>query len=231
MAIIQQDGFDFIYKATENYQRSVQHWSIERVAAYMSVIHVVQVKYTRYYSRITYCPKLGMTYYDLQNTDEATNRDLDKLTRYLSSYLLRELEDGSDVISAPLPEVLDKLESHLKDYVKQSEEPFEVLGKKYYPPKFYSRPTRAAYEAERIKAETEANERRAALAQALSTDKCIGKRVKISYGADVYVGRIVRITDKSIYVDVYDGPPASYAVVQLNARLPKTSTRIVSDVF
>lgn len=231
MAIIQQDGFDFIYKATENYQRNVQHWSIERVAAYMSVIHVVQVKYTRYYSRITYCPKLGMTYYDLQNTDEATNRDLDKLTRYLSSYLLRELEDGSDVISAPLPEVLDKLEAHLKDYVTQSEEPFEVLGKKCYPPKFYSRPTREAYEAERIKAEAEANERKAALAQALSTDKCIGKRVKISYGADVYVGRIVRITDKSIYVDVYDCPPASYAVVQLNARLPKTSTRIVSGVF
>lgn len=231
MAIIQQNGFDFIYKATENYQRKVQRWSIERVAAYMSVIHVVQVKYTRYYSRITYCPRLGMTYYDLQNTDEATNRDLDKLTRYLSLYLLRELEEGSDVISAPLPEVLDKLEAHLKDYVKKSEEPFEVLGKKYYPPKFYSRPTREAYEAERIKAEAEANERKAALAQALSTDKCIGKRIKISYGADVYVGRIVRITDKSIYVDVYDGPPASYAVVELNARLPKTSTRIVSGVF
>lgn len=37
MAIIQQDGFDFIYKSTENYQRKVQRWSIERVAAYMSV--------------------------------------------------------------------------------------------------------------------------------------------------------------------------------------------------
>jgi hypothetical protein len=228
MAIIMQDGFDFIYKAPENYQRNVQRWSIERVAAYMSVIHAVQVKYTRYYSRITYCPRLGMIYYDLQNTDKATNRDLDKLTKYLSLYLLRELEKGSDVISAPLPEVLDKLEAHLKDYVKQSEEPFEVLGKKYYPPKFYSRPTREAYEAERIKAEAEANEHKAALAQALSTDKCIGKRIKISYGADVYVGRIVRITDKSIYVDVYD---ASHAVVQLNARLPKTSTRIVSGVF
>ena len=82
MAIIQQDGFDFIYKSTENYQKIVQRWSIERVAAYMSVIHVVQVKYTRCYSRITYCPKLGMTFYELQNTDTATNRDIDKLTSY-----------------------------------------------------------------------------------------------------------------------------------------------------
>ena len=231
MAIIQQDGFDFIYKSTENYQKIVQRWSIERVAAYMSVIHVVQVKYTKYYSRITYCPKLGMTFYELQNTDEATNRDIDKLTSYLSSYLFRELDAGSDIISAPLPQVLDKLEAHLKEHVRKSEEPVEVLGQLYNPPKFYSRPSKEVYDAERERAEAEANERKAALARALSNDSCIGKRVKISYGADVYIGRIIRITDKSIYVDVYDGQPAGYAVIQLNARLPKTSTRIVSGVF
>lgn len=228
MAIIQQDGFDFIYRATENYQRIVQRWSIERVAAYMSVIHVVQTKYTRYFSHITYCPKLGMTYYELQNTDEATNRDIDKLTSYMSSYLYRELDKGNPILSAPLPIVLDKLEQQLKDYVVTNEQPINVLGQMYTPPKFYSRPTREVYDAQKQQAEAEANARKEALASALSTDQCVGKRLKVSYGEDTYVGRIIRITDKSVYLDVYaDG----HVVIQLNARLPKTSTRIVSGVF
>ena len=228
MAIIQQDGFDFIYRATENYQRIVQRWSIERVAAYMSVIHVVQTKYTRYFSHITYCPKLGMTFYELQNTDEATNRDIDKLTSYMSSYLYRELDKGNPILSAPLPIVLDKLEQQLKDYVVTNEQPINVLGQMYTPPKFYSRPTQEVYDAQKQQAEAEANARKEALASALSTDQCVGKRLKVSYGEDIYIGRIIRITDKSVYLDVYaDG----HVVIQLNARLPKTSTRIVSGVF
>ena len=231
MAIIQQDGFEFIYRSTENYQRIVQRWSIERVAAYMTVIHVVQVRYTKYYSHITYCPKLGMTFYELQNTDEATNRDIDKLTSYLSAYLSRELDNGSTILSAPLPDVLDTLEQKLKNHVQASEEPINVLGQMYTPPKFYSRPSKEVYDAEKLKAEREATERKEALARALNSDSCIGKRVKISYGSDVYTGYITRTTDKSIYVDVYDIYPAGRAVIQLNARLPKTSTRIISCVF
>lgn len=231
MAIIMQDGFDFQFKTTENYQRIVQTWSIERVAAYMSVIHVVQVRYTKYYSHITYCPRLGMTYYELQNTDPPTNKDLNKLTAYMSCYLFGKLEEGSDILSAPLPEVLDKLEAILKKHVEEAEAPLNVLGQIYTPPKYYSRPSREVYEAARKQAEAEAAARKNALATALSSDSCVGKRLKISYGDDIYVGYITRVTDKSIYVDVYDVYPAGRSVVQLNARLPKTSTRIVSCVY
>lgn len=231
MAIIMQDGFDFQFRTTENYQKIVQTWSIERVAAYMSMIHVVQVRYTKYYSHITYCPRLGMTYYELQNTDPPTNKDLNKLTAYMSCYLFSKLDEGSDLLSAPLPDVLDKLEAILKQHVADSEAPLQVLGQVYNPPKFYSRPSREVYEAERKRAEAEATARKNAIATALSSDSCIGKRIKISYGDEVHVGFITRVTDKSIYVDVYDIYPAGRSVVQLNARLPKTSTRIVSCVY
>lgn len=225
---ITQRGYNFIVHDADKSVKD-EEWGIERVAAFMSVHYTLNVKATKYAKGTTFKPTVAATQYSFQ-ADAVTSADIDKLTGYLVPKLCAMYEDPAKqgFLGRPLSIVLDEVENMALDHIAQEEAEIEVFGQKCKPEPFYSRPSKAEYDA--AIAESLAAEK--ALwdnyYKVLNSGKAKGHTIRIKEGANVYTGTIVRTTEKCIYCDVTD----EYGrLLQKEARFPRNSTRLLIESF
>lgn len=225
---ITQQGYDFLVHDADKSVKD-ETWSIERVAAFMSVHYTLNVKARKYAKGMTFIPTVAATQYSFQ-ADAVTSADIDKLTAFLVPKLCGIYEDPfkQGFLGRPLPQVLDDVEKMALDYIEQEEAEIEVFGQKCKPKPFYSRPSKEEYDA--AIAESRAAEK--ALwdnyYKVLNSGKAKGHTIRIKEGANVYTGTIVRTSEKCIYCDVKD----EYGrLLQKEARFPRNSTRLLIESF
>ena len=139
---ITQQGYDFLVHDADKSVKD-ETWSIERVAAYMSVHYTLNVKARKYAKGMTFIPTVAATQYTFQ-ADAVTSADIDKLTAFLVPKLCGIYEDPfkQGFLGRPLPQVLDDVEKMALDHIEQEEAEIEVFGQKCKPKPFYSRPSR-----------------------------------------------------------------------------------------
>lgn len=227
MAKIVQVGYDFRYRFKTNGIPVEEIWSLERVAAYMSAIEASRQISQRYVKAATFCSRLGMTYYELEDFDAATNHDLNMLTHRFVSVLVGRAKTDWSFLGKPLPELLDSLETEIKKTIEDYEKPVSVFGQLINPSRMLTRPTETEYiEIVRVKKEKE-EKFKSEIANQISNG-VLNKRVKISFGDVSRVCRVSKITENYLYLNVYDEVGVC---IQNNMRLPKTSTRFISRFF
>lgn len=204
-------------------------WTIERVAAFMSVHHVLNVMATKYAKGLTLRPAVAAIQYTLK-CDEVTSADINKLNQYLVSKLIGIYQDPTqqNLLGRPLSAVLDEVTAIADHHVLHEQEPIEVLGRVITPPPFYSRPSKMEYDA--------IVEKEAAIEQAywdkfnecLSNGTAQGHKILIREGSNVYTGIIVNVSPKCVYCDIKD----EYGrLIQSGARFPRDSKRFVIESF
>lgn len=227
LAKITQQGYKFHYSNQSKKLPVEQEWSLERVAAYMCIIEACRILSQRYEQAKTYCSKLGMTMYELENLDAETRKDLNTLTTKFLSEVLETAQDDPAFLAKPLSAVLDGFEEKVSEMIKDAEIPIDAFGAVINPEPVLTRPSEAEY-AERLSAdsEKEIQIRRQRLKQI--ADGVVGKLVKIEYGNYENKARVTKQTDKYLYLTVYD---ESDCVLHENMRVPIYSNRFVSEFY
>lgn len=224
---ITQNGFNFnVHEADK--LKSDEEWGIERVAAFMSVHHVLNTMATKYMKGRTLRPVVASIMYTL-NCDKATSRDLDKLTGYLVPKLCGiYTSDGWGFLGGPLTKVLDGVEKLALDHIAAEEAPIEVLGKTCTPPKFLSRPSKEEYDI--IVAKDKAAEQALwdRFKEVLNSGKARGHRIQMREGSNEYTCIIVKVSTRCVYCDVKD---EFGRLLQSGARFPKDSKRFIIASF
>lgn len=224
---ITQNGFNFnVHEADK--LKSDEEWGIERVAAFMSVHHVLNTMATKYMKGRTLRPVVASIMYTL-NCDKATSRDLDKLTGYLVPKLCGiYTSDGWGFLGGPLTKVLDGVEKLALDHIAAEEAPIEVLGKTCTPPKFLSRPSKEEYDI--IVAKDKAAEQALwdRFKEVLNSGKAQGHRIQMREGSNEYTCVIVSVSARCVYCDVKD---EFGRLLQSGARFPKDSKRFIIASF
>lgn len=225
---ITQKGFNFTAHEADKLKQD-EDWSIERVAAFMSIHHVLNLMATKYSKGLTYKPAVAAIQYTL-NCDEATSKDIDKLTKYLVPQLIGTYTDPEtqSLLGKPLKTLLDNIEQTALDYVSRQEAPIELFGKQVMPKSFYDRPTAAEYNS--IEADKEAFEQGLwdRYRKALDEGKAIGHRIQMREGSNVYTCIITRVSAKCVYCDVKD---EFGRTLQSGARFPRESKRFIISSF
>lgn len=224
---ITQNGFNFnVHEADK--LKSDEEWGIERVAAFMSVHHVLNTMATKYMKGLTLRPVIASIMYTLK-CDEATSRDIDKLTGYLVPKLCGiYTSDGWGFLGGSLSRVLDDVEKLAIDYITAEEAPITVLGKTCAPPKFLSRPSKEEYDI--IVAKDKAAEQALwdRFKEVLNSGKAEGHHIQMREGSNVYTCIIVKVSPKCVYCDVKD----EYGrLLQSGARFPRDSKRFIIASF
>ena len=225
LAKITQQGYKFHYSNQSKKLPVEQEWSLERVAAYMCIIEACRILSQRYEQAKTYCSKLGMTMYELENLDAETRKDLNTLTTKFLSEVLETAQDDPAFLAKPLSAVLDGFEEKVSEMIKDAELPIEAFGSVIEPEPLLTRPTEDEYE-ERLSAESikESKKRRRLLKQI--ADGVVGKHVKIEYGNYENDALVTKQTDKYLYLTVYDD---SKCVLREDMRVPIYSNRYISE--
>lgn len=227
MARIAQVGYDFRYRFKSNGIPVEEIWSLERVAAYMSAIEASRQLSQRYVKAATFCSRLGMTYYELEDVDRVTNRDLNFLTKHFVSELLERASVDMSFLGKPLPILLDMLESDIIHWIAEVEKPVEFFGKLVYPKKVLHRPSKEEYDKIQEEKKEKENSFKSALAAQIQGG-VLNKRVKVNFGESDRICRVAKITENYLYLNVYD---ESGVCIQNNMRLSRTSVRFVSLFF
>lgn len=227
MAKIVQVGYDFRYRYKNNGIPVEEVWSLERVAAYMSAIEASRQISQRYVKAATFCSRLGMTYYELENFDNATNHDLNLLTHRFVSLLVGKAKINSSFLGEPLPTLLDSLEKDISEIISDAEKPVEIFGRLVYPNKLLTRPTKAEYDAIILEQKKKEEKFKDDIAKQISNG-VLNKRVKVNFGDINRTCRVSKVTDNYLYLNVYD---ETGVCIQNNMRISKTSIRFVSRFF
>lgn len=224
---ITQKGYTFIAHEADK-MKTDEEWSIERVAAFMSVHHTLNTMATRYAKGVTFRPAAASIMYSLE-CDEPTSRDLDKLTQYLVPKLCGiYTSDGWGFLGGPLKKVLDDVEKLALDYVADEQAPMQIFGKEVIPSPFYSRPSEAEYRA--LTEETAAAEKALwdKFKAVLDSGKAAGHRIKMREGSNIYTCIIVKVSPRCVYCDVKD---EYNRLLQSGARFPRDSKRFIIESF
>ena len=225
---ITQKGFNFTLHEADKLKKD-EEWSIERVAAFMSVHHVLNIEATKYAKGMTYRPAVAAIQYTLK-CDEATSADINKLTKYLVPKLcaMYDDQDRQGFLGKPLSTLLDEIEIMANEFVQEHQAPIEVFGKLVTPSPFYSRPTRLEYDS--IEADHQAFEQSLwdKYREVLNSGNAAGHRIKMREGSNLYTCVITRVSDKCVYCDVKD---EFGRTLQTGARFPKESKRFLIDTF
>ena len=227
LARITQQGYKFHYSNQSKKLPVEQEWSLERVAAYMCIIEACRILSQRYEQAKTYCSRLGMTAYELENLDAETRKDLNTLTTKFLSEVLETAHDDPAFLAKPLSAVLDGFEEKMSEMIKDAELPIEAFGSVIEPAPLLTRPSEDEYN-ERLLNESvmESEERRKLLKQI--ADGVVGKYVKIEYGNYEQKAVVTKQTDKYLYLTVYDDVDC---VLHENMRVPVYTTRYRSEFY
>ena len=223
---ITQKGYTFTVHDADKLVRD-EEWNIERVSAFMSIHHTLNVMATKYAKGITYRPAIACIMYTL-NCDPDTSQDLDKLNSYLIGKLcgMYENPDQQRLLGRQLSDVLDEIEVMALDYIKAKEAPIEVFGKQVSPGPFFSRPSKLEYDTllEREQAQEQRYWDR--LDELVKAGTAHGHKILIRDGSNTYTGIITATSAKCIYCDVKD----EYGrLIQSGARFPKDSKRFIIE--
>ena len=225
LAKITQQGYKFHYSNQSKKLPVEQEWSLERVAAYMCIIEACRILSQRYEQAKTYCNRLGMTAYELENLDAETRKDLNTLTTKFLSEVLETAQDDPELLAKPLGAVLDGFEEKVSEMIKDAELPIDAFGSIIEPAPLLTRPSADEYE-DRLSAESvKENEKRRKLLKQIA-DGVTGKYVNIEYGNYENVAKVDKQTDKYLYLTVYDD---SKCVLREDMRVPIYSNRYVSE--
>lgn len=227
---ITQHGADFIVHDSSDKTIKDETWGIERLAAFMSYHYTLNTCARNYRKGATFVPAVGAIQYSCEGFDQATSRDIDKLTSYLvpklCSYYWDPTKQG--YLGRPLRIVLDDVEALAKEWVESEEAPFEAFGQVSERPRFYSRPTREEYDEELKLREDKSKLMWDRFRDVLNSDKAAGHRISIREGRNVYSATIVKVSEKSVYCDIKD---EFGRVLQKGARLPRNSPRFIIESF
>lgn len=223
---ITQKGYTFTVHDADKLVRD-EEWNIERVSAFMSIHHTLNVMATKYAKGITYRPAIACIMYTL-NCDPDTSKDLDKLNSYLIGKLcsMYENPDQQRLLGRQLSHVLDEIEVMALDYIKAKEAPIEVFGKQVSPGPFFTRPSKLEYDTllEREQAQEQRYWDR--LDELVKAGTAHGHKILIRDGSNTYTGIITATSAKCIYCDVKD----EYGrLIQSGARFPKDSKRFIIE--
>lgn len=223
---ITQTGFTFCVHDADKMVAD-EEWEIERVAAFISVHHVLNIMVTKYSKNMTYRTSIAAIQYTLK-CDPETSKDLNRLNQYLVATLIGIYQNPEQqgLLGRPLSTVLDDVEIMAKDYVHSKEVPITVFGNVVAPEPFYTRPTKQVYDAilEREKAQEQRYWDK--LNELVAKGMARGHKLLIKEGTNTYTGIIVSTSAKCIYCDVKD----EYGrLVQSNARFPKDSKRFIIE--
>lgn len=224
---ITQNGYNFTVHEADTL-KSDEEWCIERVAAFMSVHHVLNAMATKYMKGMTLRPIIASIMYTL-NCDEVTSRDLDKLTGYLVPKLCDiYTSDGWGFLGGPLAQVLDAVEKLALDHIAAEEAPIEVMGKTCTPPRFLSRPSKEEYDIRIAKDQAAEQALWDRFKEVLNSGKAEGHRIQMREGSNVYTCIIVKVSPRCVYCDVKD----EYGrLLQTGARFPRDSKRFIIASF
>lgn len=224
---ITQNGYNFTVHEADTL-KSDEEWGIERVAAFMSVHHVLNAMATKYMKGMTLRPIIASIMYTL-NCDEVTSRDLDKLTGYLVPKLCDiYTSDGWGFLGGPLAQVLDAVEKLTLDHIAAEEAPIEVMGKTCTPPRFLSRPSKEEYDIRIAKDQAAEQALWDRFKEVLNSGKAEGHRIQMREGSNVYTCIIVKVSPRCVYCDVKD----EYGrLLQTGARFPRDSKRFIIASF
>ena len=223
---ITQKGYTFTVHDADKLVRD-EEWDIERVAAFMSIHHTLNVMATKYAKGMTYRPAIACIMYTL-NCDSDTSKDLDKLNAYLIGKLcgMYENPEQQRALGKDLSKVLDEIEAMAFEYVKSREAPITVFGKEMKPAPFFQRPSKLEYDA--ILERKQAQEQRYwdRLNELVKQGTARGHKILIRDGSNTYTGIITATSPKCIYCDVKD----EYGrLIQSGARFPKDSKRFIIE--
>lgn len=225
---IVQAGFTFQVHDADKLVED-EEWTIERVAAFMSVHHVLNILATRYAKGLTYRTAVAAIQYTL-TCDPETSADLNRLTKYLVPKLTDVYQDSSrqGLLGKPLAKILDEVTAWTEEYVRREEEPITVFGRVVPSQKFYCRPSREEYDAE-IAIKSQAQQSLwDTFKESLNEGKAVGHTIHIREGSNEYTGIIVKISPKCVYCDVKD----EYGrLLQSGARFPRDSRRFIIETF
>lgn len=224
---ITQNGYNFTVHEADTL-KSDEEWGIERVAAFMSVHHVLNAMATKYMKGMTLRPIIASIMYTL-NCDEVTSRDLDKLTGYLVPKLCDiYTSDGWGFLGGPLAQVLDAVEKLALDHIAAEEAPIEVMGKTCTPPRFLSRPSKEEYDIRIAKDQAAEQALWDRFKEVLDSGKAEGHCIQMREGSNVYTCIIVKVSPRCVYCDVKD----EYGrLLQTGARFPRDSKRFIIASF
>lgn len=225
---ISQKGFTFTKHTADKLVKD-EEWSIERVAAFMAVHYVLTVMATKYSKGLTVRPRVAMIQYTLE-CDPATSKDIDNLTKLLVSDLSDKYSGANTqgYLGRPLDLVLDDVEALAREFVRDQETPMEVFGKTVTPPPFYTRPSKAEYDALLEKEQSQTQKYWDAFKKVLDSGAVKGHHILVREGVDVYTAYLLEVTAKCVYVDLKD----EYGrLLQSHARLPRNSPRFIIESF
>ena len=227
MAKITQQGYRFHYSNQSKKLPVEQEWSLERVAAYMCIIEACRILSQRYEQAKTYCSRIGMTMYELENLDAETRKDLNTLTTKFLSEVLETAQDDPAFLAKPLSAVLDGFEDKVADMIRDAEIPIEAFGSMIEPTPLLTRPTEDEYNERLSEQAVKDSENRRKLLKQIA-EGVTGKYVKIEYGNYTQKALVTKQTDKYFYLTVYDD---SECVLQENMRVPIYSNRFTSEFY
>lgn len=225
---ITQTGFTFIRHNADKLVPD-EEWTIERVAAFMSVHYTLNVMATKYSKGLTSRPKVACIQYTLE-CDPQTSADLDKLTKALVPKLcaMYNTPETQGFLGRPLNLVLDDVVKMAEDYVAKEEAPVEVFGKVATPPPFYSRPTELEYNAIKEREQKMEQEYWRRFKEVCDSGSVRGHQILVREGSNTYTAHLTSVTARCVYVDLKD----EYGrLLQSNARLPRNSPRFIIESF
>lgn len=225
---ITQKGFTFIVHDADKNIRD-EEWTIERVAAFMSVHHTLGVKATKYAKGLTFRTAIASIMYTLQ-CDRPTSADLNKLTLKLVPRLCEMYEDTAKqaFLGRSLSDILDDVVIMAKEIIADAEAPLEIFGRVQTPPPFYTRPSKMEYDAELERAIAQEQAYWDKFNQYLESGQATGHRILIREGDKIYTGIIVSSSPKCVYCDVKD---EYNRLLQSGARFPRNSKRFIIESF
>lgn len=225
---ITQNGFTFTVHDADKLVAD-EEWGIERVSAFISLHHVLNVMATRYTKGMTFRLSVASIMYTLK-CDSVTSKDLNKLNNYLIRELCGIYDDPQrqGFLGRPLSVVLDDIEVKALDYIKESEAPVEALGKTVTPPPFFSRPSKAEYDAQVAGEKAVEQQLWDNFRAVLDSGHAHGHSIKMRDGSNVYTCYITKVSPKCIYCDVKD---EYNRLLQSGARFPRDSKRFIIGTF
>lgn len=225
---ITQKGYTFNWHNADKLIAD-EEWSIERVASFIAIHHVLNIMATRYSKGLTMRPKVAAIQYTLK-CDPESSKDINKLTKYLVPQLcsLYNNVETQSYLGRPLNLVLDDVTVMAQEYVSKQEAPIEVFGKMVKPDRFYSRPTQQEYDAILEKEQRQEQRYWEKFKEVLDSGSVHGHRILVRDGNDTYTAYLKSVTKLCVYVDLKD----EYGrLVQTNARMPRNSPRFIIESF
>lgn len=225
---ITQKGFNFTAHDADK-MIADEEWSIERVAAFISVHHVLNIMATRYAKGMTYKPGVAAIQYTLK-ADPPSSADINKITKFLVPKLCGLYDDPETqkFLGRPLSTVLDDVTHMVDDHIAGLEAPVQVFGKEVIPPPFFTRPSRLEYDAELERATAQEQRYWDHFKEVLNSGRAAGHTILVREGTNTYTAIITKVSPKCVFCDIKD----EYGrLIQSGARIPRNSTRLIIESF